>query len=69
MATLLDAPSAPSRAPEAPPSRASLLLGRIVTGLLVIGPLVALGGRGAVAVGPRACHLRDIVVSRPRSTS
>ena len=62
MATLLDAPPAPSRAPEAPPSRTSLLLGRIVTALLVIGPLVALAVAVPLLWG-QALHLRDVVIA------
>ena len=62
MATLLDAPPAPSRAPEAPPSRASLLLGRIVTALLVIGPVVALAIAVPLLWG-QALHPRDVVIA------
>ena len=62
MATLLDAPPAPSRVPEAPPSRASLLLGRIVTALLVIGPLVALAVAVPLLWG-QALHPRDVVIA------
>ena len=62
MATLLDAPPAPSRAPEAPPSRTSVLLGRIVT-----APARHRTGRRARRRDPpvvgSALHLHDIVLA------
>src|SRR4051812_39827301 len=63
MATLLDPPSPPVRAPECPgPSRASVRAGRLVTGLLVIGPPVALAIAIPLMWG-HALSLTDLVLA------
>ncbi len=67
MTSVLDRP-APPRArppryePEPRPSRSGLLAGRIVTGLLVIGPAVALAIAVPLLWG-RAVTLRDIILA------
>ena len=66
MTTLLDPPAAPPRAPqhapEVPPSRASIRAGRLVTGVLMISPPVALGIAVPLLWG-RAVSLLDIVLA------
>ena len=70
MATLLDRrtahavahPPAPDPTPTPTPSRAGLYIGRVVTGLLVIGPAVALAVAVPLLWG-RAVHLRDIILA------
>ena len=64
MATLVDAvPAAlPADAPESRPSFGSILLGRIITGLLVIGPVVALAAAVPLLWG-RAVRLSDVILA------
>jgi stearoyl-CoA desaturase (delta-9 desaturase) len=62
MTTLLDPPVPSSRAPETPPSKASVRAGRLVTGLLMIGPPVALGVAIPLLWGS-AVSLLDIVLA------
>src|SRR5438067_6777111 len=66
MTTLLDPPAAPPRAPqhapEVPPSRASIRAGRLVTGVLMISPPVALAIAVPLLWG-RAVSLFDIVLA------
>jgi stearoyl-CoA desaturase (Delta-9 desaturase) len=57
------APSAlPAEAPELRPSRTSVVIGRVVTGILVIGPVVALAIAVPLLWG-RAVHLRDVIMA------
>ena len=64
MATLVDAfPAAsPVDAPESRPTVGSILLGRIITGLLVIGPVVALAAAVPLLWG-RAVRLSDVILA------
>ena len=64
MAALVDAaPSAlPADGPEPRPSRTSVVIGRIVTGLLVIGPVAALAIAVPLLWG-RALRLSDLIVA------
>jgi stearoyl-CoA desaturase (delta-9 desaturase) len=62
MAALLDASSLPERAPEPVPEPGSILLGRIVTALLVVGPVIALAIAIPLLWG-HAVHLRDVILA------
>ena len=62
MATVLDAAASHERAPETPPNPGNLLLGRIVTALLVVGPVVALAIAIPLLWG-HAVHLRDVILA------
>ena len=62
MVTLLEASPLPASAPEPAVSRSSVIIGRIVTSLLVVGPVIALG----VAVPllwSRAVSLLDVILA------
>jgi len=63
MTTLLDPPAPSPRVPEVvAPSRASIRAGRLVTGLLMIGPPVALGIAVPLLWG-HAVSLLDIILA------
>ncbi|MDQ1461055.1 MAG: hypothetical protein QOI08_2539, partial [Actinomycetota bacterium] len=62
MTTLLESPAPSERAPETPPSRASVRAGRLVTGLLMISPPIALGIAVPLLWG-HAVSLLDIILA------
>jgi stearoyl-CoA desaturase (Delta-9 desaturase) len=62
MAALLESSAMPERAPEPAQRRSSVLLGRIVTALLVVGPIAALAVAVPLLWG-HAVHLRDVVLA------
>src|SRR4051794_34287095 len=62
MTTLLDPPVPAPRAPEPAPSRTSVRAGRLVTGLLMIGPPIALAIAVPLLWG-HAVSLLDLVLA------
>lgn len=62
MTTTLSPPVVPSRAPDPEPSRSGVIVGRVITALLVIGPAVALGLAIPLLWGS-VVHLHDIVLA------
>src|SRR4051812_36502531 len=62
MTSLLEIPAPSERAPESPPSRASLRAGRLVTGVLMLSPPIALAIAVPLLWG-HAVSLLDIVLA------
>jgi stearoyl-CoA desaturase (delta-9 desaturase) len=62
MTTTLDPTVSPARAPDPPPSRSGVLIGRVITAFLVIGPAIALAIAVPLLWG-RVIHLHDIVLA------
>ena len=62
MTTLLDSPTPSERAPETPPSKANVRAGRLVTGILMISPPIALAIAVPLLWG-HAINLLDVVLA------
>jgi stearoyl-CoA desaturase (Delta-9 desaturase) len=61
MTTTLSPPAAPARASDPEPSRSGVIVGRVITALLVIGPAVALALAIPLLWG-RVVHVHDMVL-------